>query len=87
LFNKFATTKIANYLISIQFFRIYNRKSIVRKFEISRLILFILIKISKNTNKKEIKINRTIKIKIIIEAIILIIKNLVKNIENLKKEI
>ena len=87
--NKFATTKPINYLISIQSFRIYNKKSIVRRFEISKLILFaiIKIKINKNANKKKLKINRTIKITTIIETIILTIKNLIKNVKNLKKKI
>jgi len=89
LFNKLAIAKTTNYLISIQFFRIYNRKSIVRRFEISKLISFakIKIKISENANKKKIEINKTIKITTIIETIILAIKNLVRDVKNLKKEI
>ncbi len=47
----------------------------------------IKIKISKNINKKKIKINRVIKITIIIKTIILAIRNLVKNIKNFKKKI
>jgi len=87
LFNKFATVKTTNYLISIQFFRIYNRKSIVRKLETSKLISLAIIKISKNANKKKIKVNKTIIITIIIETIILTIKNLVRDVQNLKKKI
>ncbi len=89
MFNKLAIAKITNYLILIQFFRIYNRRSIVRRLEINKLILFAIvkIKISENANKKKIKINRIIKITIIIKTIILAIKNLVKNVKNLKKKI
>jgi len=89
LFNKFTIAKITNYLISIQFSRIYNRRSIVKRFEISKLILFATIKtkISENANKKKIKINKIIKIIIIIETIILTIKNLIKDVKNLKKKI
>jgi len=89
LFNKLAIIKITNYLISIQFFRIYNRRSIVKRLKINKLILFAIvkIKINKNANKKKIKINKVIKITIIIKTIILTIKNLVKNIKNLKIEI
>ena len=47
----------------------------------------IKIKISKNINKKKIKINRVIKITIIIKTIILATRNLVKNIKNFKKKI
>ncbi len=47
----------------------------------------IKIKISKNINKKKIKINRVIKITIIIKIIILATRNLVKNIKNFKKKI
>ncbi len=88
MFNKLAIAKTTNYLISIQFFKIYNRRSIVKRFEINKPILFttIKIKINKNANKKEIKINKVIKNTIIIKTIILIIKNLVKNIKNLKKK-
>jgi len=89
LFNKLAIAKIINYLILIQFFRIYNRRNIVKRFKISKLILFaiIKIKISKNINKKKIKINKIIKIIIIIKTIILVTKNLVKNVKNFKKKI
>jgi len=51
------------------------------------LFATIKIKISKNINKKKIKINRVIKITIIIKTIILAIRNLVKNIKNFKKKI
>jgi len=89
LFNKFAIAKIINYLILIQSFRIYNKRSIVKRFKTSKLILFaiIKIKISENANKKKIKINKIIKITIIIKTIILTIKNSIKNVKNLKKEI
>jgi len=86
-FNKFATTKTTNYLISIQSFRIYNKKSIVRRFETNKLISLAIIKINKNANKKEININKTIIITIIIKTIILTIKNLVRDVQDLKKEI
>jgi len=86
-FNKLATTKITNYLILIRFFRIYNKKSIIKRFEISKSILFAIIEINKNANKKKIKINKIIKIITIIKTIILIIKNLIKIVKNLKKEI
>jgi len=86
-FNKLATTKTTNYLILIQSFRIYNKKNIVRKFKTSKLISLAIIKINKNANKKKIKINKTIIITIIIRTIILTIKNLVKDVQNLKKEI
>jgi len=87
LFNKFATTKIINYLILIQFFKIYNKKNIVKRFKTNKLILFAIIKISENVNKKEIKINKTIIITIIIRTITLAIKILIKNVQNFKKEI
>jgi len=51
------------------------------------LLAIIKIRISKNANKKKIKIINTIKITIIIKTIILTIKNSIKDIENLKKEI
>jgi len=51
------------------------------------LFTTIKIKISKNINKKKIKINRVIKITIIIKTIILATRNLVKNIKNFKKKI
>jgi len=51
------------------------------------LFTTIKIKISKNINKKKIKINRVIKITIIIKIIILATRNLVKNIKNFKKKI
>jgi len=86
-FNKFAIAKTTNYLISIRSFRIYNKKIIVRKFKTSKSILFAIIKISENANKKEIEINKTIIITIIIKTIILAIKNLVKNVQNFKKKI
>jgi len=87
LFNKLTIAKITNYLISIQSFRIYNRKSIVKKLKTSKLILFAIIKISENANKKEIKINKTIIITIIIETTTLAIKISIKNVQNLKKKI
>ncbi len=89
LYNKLVIAIIANYLISIQFFRIYNRKSIVKRFETKRLISLVITKINKNINKKEIKIKikiKIIKITIIKKTIILIIKKLVRNIKNLKKK-
>ena len=89
MFNKLAIAKIANYLILIQFFRIYNKKNIVKKFKISKLISFAIveIKVSKNANKKKIEINKTIKITIIIKTITLAIKNSIENVENFKKKI
>jgi len=89
LYNKLIIAIIVNYLILIQFFRIYNRKSIVKRFKTKRLILLVITKINKNINKKErkIKIKITIiKTTIIKKTIILIIKKLIKNIKNLKKK-
>ncbi len=89
MYNKLVIAIIANYLILIQFFRIYNRKNIVKRFKTKRLILLVITKINKNINKKErkIKIKITIiKITIIKKTIILIIKKLIKNIKNLKKK-
>ncbi len=70
-------------------FKIYNKKNIIKRFEISKLISFVIIKIkvSENANKEKIEINKVIKITIIIETIILTIKNLVKDVKNFKKEI
>ncbi len=89
MFNKLAIAKITNYLILIQSFRIYNKRSIVRRFKINKLILLAIIeiKISKNANKKNILINKINKITIIIKTIILAIKNLVKDIKFFKKKI
>ncbi len=87
MFNKLAIAKTTNYLILIQFIRIYNKKSIVKKFRINKLILFAIIEINKNANKKKIKISKVIKITIIIRMFTLIIKNLIKIIKNLKKKI
>jgi len=87
LFNKLATIKTTNYLISIQFFKIYNKKSIVKRFETNKSISLAIIKISENANKKEIKVNKTTIITIIIKTIILTIKNSIRNVQNLKKEI
>ncbi len=64
-------------------------ENIVKRFEISKLISFVTIKIkvSENANKEKIEINKVIKVTIIIETIILTIKNLVKDVKNFKKEI
>jgi len=51
------------------------------------LFTTIKIKVSENANEKEIKINRVIKITIIIRTITLAIKNSMKNVKNLKKKI
>jgi len=87
LFNKLATTKTTNYLTLIRFFKIYNKKNIVKKFKTNKLILLAIIKISENANKKEIKVNKTIIITIIIKTIILAIKNSIRDMQNLKKKI
>jgi len=49
--------------------------------------LLAIIKISENANKKEIKVNKTIIITIIIKTIILAIKNSIRDMQNLKKKI
>lgn len=86
LYNKLVTTIITNYLVLIQFSRIYSRKSIVRRLEIIKLILLVIAKIKIDENKKEIKIKiKIIKIKIIKRTIILTIKKLVRDVKNLEK--
>ncbi len=89
LYNKLVIAITTNYLISIQSSRIYNKKSIVRRLETIKLILFAIakIKVNKNKNKKEIKIKiKIIKIKIIKRTIILAIKKLVRNVKNFEKK-
>lgn len=69
-FNKLIIARTTNYLILILFFRIYSKKSIVKRLEISKLISFAIMKIDENANKKEMKIIKVIRITITIKIAI-----------------